>query len=456
MSLGVRRQVKKQCQQQPVSTLTTTMRTKSLSTTLPLICEPYAAKKGAITTTTMPQTKDNTESTGVGLVQAQTVTWDTPLELDSGASLSPVTLSYETYGTLNEARDNAILILHALSGDAHAAGVYDADDQKPGWWDVMIGPGRPFDTNRYFIICSNVLGGCKGSTGPSSINPETGEPYGTQFPIITIADMVRAQVRLIDHLQIDVLHAVVGGSMGGFQALEWSTAYPERVRGTLLLATTSRCSTQTIAWNAIGRKAIMSDPNWRGGNYYDHEPPVNGLATARMLGHVTYLSETSLEQKFGRRLQQQSEPQFTLESEFAVESYLSYQGHSFHERFDANSYLYITKAMDYWDLPGRYGSLEAALERSTADFLLISFSSDWLFPPHESQVIADTLQRLGRKATHVELRSSAGHDAFLINHDLQAPHIEACLAGLHDKVGFRSFTKEVGGVHCVTQRCTYS
>lgn len=454
MTLGVRRHIKKHCKQQPVSTLATIARTKSLSTNLPLVCEPHAPKKAPAGST--PPAKKTTKAAGVGLVQPQTVTWETPLELDSGASLGPMTLSYETYGTLNEARDNAILILHALSGDAHAAGLHQPDDRKPGWWDVMIGPGRPLDTDRYFIICSNILGGCKGSTGPSSINPATGEPYGTDFPVITIGDMVRAQVRLIDHLQIDTLHAVVGGSMGGFQALEWATAYPERVRGALLLATTSRCSTQTIAWNAIGRNAIMSDPNWRDGNYYDHEPPVQGLATARMLGHITYLSETSLEQKFGRKLQHHAEPQFTLESEFAVESYLSYQGLSFNERFDANSYLYITKAMDYWDLPGRYGSLEHALERSTADFLLLSFSSDWLFPPQESQVIADTLQQLGRNVTHVELPSSAGHDAFLVNHDLQAPHIEAFLDGLHDKVGYRPFAKEVGGAKYVTQKCTYS
>ncbi len=361
---------------------------------------------------------------GIGLVQPQYVTWDEPLPLDSGASLAPVTLEYETYGHLNNAKDNAILLLHALSGDAHAAGRHSPTDRKPGWWDTMVGPGRTFDTDRYFIICSNILGGCRGSTGPSSINPATGKPYGTQFPVITIGDMVRAQVRLIDHLQIDTLLAVVGGSMGGFQALEWATAYSERVKSVVLLATTARSSPQTIAWNTIGRQAIMQDPNWRGGDYYEHEPPRDGLATARKLAHVTYLSEPALEDKFGRKLQTSGIPSYTFEQEFAVESYLSYQGETFTSRFDANSYLYITKAMDYWDLPGKYGSLDAALARSRAEFLLLSFSSDWLYPPEESRAIEESLRRLDRTVTHVELPSLAGHDAFLINYEMQAPFIE--------------------------------
>src|SRR5215212_8740675 len=314
--------------------------------------------------------------TDVGMVERRYATWLEPLVLESGATIGPVTLAYETYGELNAARDNAILLHHALSGDAHAAG-WHAGAAKPGWWNDMVGPGRPFDTDRYFVICSNVLGGCQGSTGPSSIDLATGKPYATRFPVVTIGDMVRAQARLLDRLGIDQLLAVAGGSMGGFQALEWATALPERVRGAILLATSARSSPQTVAWNTIGRRAIMSDPRWRGGDYYDGEPPADGLAVARMIGHITYLSEPSLERKFGRAYQDGGGPAFTLEREFAIESYLEYQGLIFNARFDANSYLYITKAMDYWDLPARYGSLDAALARSRANFLLLSFTSDW-------------------------------------------------------------------------------
>lgn len=365
----------------------------------------------------------------VGLTQPQFLTWDEPLPLDSGATLAPVTLAYETYGTLNAARDNAILLLHALSGDAHAAGRHNPADRKPGWWDDMVGPGRPFDTNRFFIICSNVIGGCQGSTGPSSIDPTTDRPYGTRFPVITIADMVRAQARLVDALGIDTLYAVSGGSMGGFQALEWATAYPDRVRNVICLATTARSSAQTVAWNAIGRRAIMSDPRWRGGDYYASEPPVDGLAIARMIGHVTYLSEPSLEAKFGRAFQQpQASPRFSLEDEFEIERYLGYQGDSFNQRFDANSYLYITKAMDYWDLPAQYGSLDAALARSRARFLLLSFTSDWLYPPAELQAVGESLCKLNRDVEHICLPSTAGHDAFLVNYEMQAPIINEFLA----------------------------
>lgn len=352
---------------------------------------------------------------GVGLVQTQYATWDAPLPLESGALLAPLTLAYQTYGRLNARRDNAILVLHALSGDAHAAGYLHPDDRQPGWWDVMIGPSRPFDTNRYFVICSNVIGGCKGSTGPGSLNPHTGQPYGLDFPVITIGDMVRAQVRLLDHLGVATLHAVAGGSMGGFQALEWAASYPERVRNVLLFATTARSSPQTIAWNSIGRRAIMSDPRWRDGSYYGGEPPVDGLAVARQIGHITYVSEEVLEQKFGRRLQPHPAPRYTLAQEFAIESYLTYQGDKFNARFDANSYLYITKAMDYWDLPGRYGSLENALRRSTARYLLLSFDSDWLYPTAASEAIANALRRLRREVHHVDLHSPAGHDAFLVD-----------------------------------------
>jgi homoserine O-acetyltransferase len=360
---------------------------------------------------------------GVGLVERRYATWTEPLRLDSGATLAPVTLAYETYGALNATRDNAILLLHALSGDAHAAGRHSPADRKPGWWDDMVGPGRPFDTNRYFVICSNVIGGCQGSTGPSSLDPTSGQPYGTRFPVFTIGDMVRAQERLLDYLGINTLLAVVGGSMGGFQALEWATAYPERVRGAILLATSARSSPQTVAWNSIGRRAIMRDPRWRGGDYYGGERPADGLAVARMIGHVTYLSEMSFEAKFGRAFQDHNGPHFTLEQEFAVESYLEYQGESFNNRFDANSYLYITKAMDYWDLPRRYGTLDAAFERTDASFLLLSFTSDWLYPTSESVAIADALRRVGRTVEHIELASDAGHDAFLLDYEPQGPII---------------------------------
>lgn len=362
------------------------------------------------------------------------MSWIEPLRLDSGATLAPVTLAYETYGTLSPARDNAILLLHALSGDAHAAGRHRLTDRQPGWWDAMVGPGRPFDTDRYFVICSNIIGGCQGSTGPSSIDPRTlgdnPRPYGARFPVLTIGDMVRAQVRLIDSLGIDQLLAVAGGSMGGFQAQEWVVSYPERVRGAVLLATSARSSAQTLAWSAIGRRAIMSDPNWRNGDYYGHKPPVDGLAVARMLGHITYLSEPSLERKFGRAFQSGEGPQFTLEPEFAIESYLAYKGESFNARFDANSYLYITKAMDYWDLPARFGSLEAAFARSQASFLVLSFSSDWLYPTSESALIAQALRRVGRPVEHIDIESQAGHDAFLVDIEQQEPLIEQFLRSL--------------------------
>ncbi len=367
---------------------------------------------------------------GVGLVDRKYATWIEPLQLESGASFGPITLAYETYGSLNARRDNAILLQHALSGDAHAAGRHSWNDRKPGWWDAMVGPGRAFDTDKYFVICSNVLGGCQGSTGPGSTNPATGQPYGANFPVITIGDMVRAQARLLDCLHIEQLHAVAGGSMGGFQALEWMVAYPERVRGAILIATSARHSTQSVAWNAIGRRAIMSDPNWRGGNYYGHEPPNDGLAVARMIGHVTYLSDISFEQKFGRNYQGTPGPRYELEPEFAVESYLEYQGRSFNDRFDANSYLYITKAMDYWDLPGQHGSLEAAFAKSQAEVLLLSFDSDWLYPTSESQMIAAALRQVGRAATHIELQSIAGHDAFLIDYAEQVPFVQDFLDSL--------------------------
>lgn len=366
----------------------------------------------------------------VGIVQPHYATWNEPLRLKSGVELGPITLAYETYGALNARRDNAILVMHALSGDAHVAGRHAPTDRKPGWWDALIGPGRGLDTERYFVICVNVLGGCRGSTGPGSINPATGNPYGMRFPIVTIPDMVAAQVRLLDRLGINTLHAVIGGSMGGMQVLELAINYPDRVRLAMALATTSKHSAQQIAWNHIGRQAIMRDANWRGGDYYGHAIPAAGLAVARMVGHVTYLSEERLDWRFGRELQTADAPGYTFDTEFAVESYLDYQGLSFVNRFDPNSYLYITKALDYFDASDGYASLVAALRHASARFLIASFSSDWLYPPGESVALVDALNLAGREVEHLALESPLGHDAFLLEHAQLAPIVAEALATL--------------------------
>jgi homoserine O-acetyltransferase len=341
---------------------------------------------------------------------------DDPFRLVSGKTLPSVTLAYETWGEERN-KDRTILVLHALSGDSHAAGVYSAADAKPGWWDSMIGPGRTFDTDRHFVICSNVIGGCMGSTGPSSTNPETDRPYGIDFPLITIKDMVAAQARLLDHLGIDKLFCAVGGSMGGIQALRWAVDFPDRVRAVIPIATTARHSAQAIAFYEVGRQAIMSDPKWNNGDYYDGERPDSGLALARMIAHITYLSEEAMHRKFARRLQNtQSRSQFqhNSEKEFAVESYLSHQGRQFVERFDANSYLFITKAMDYFDLTEDHSSLTEAFENVNAEFLVVSFSSDWHYPPKESKEIVKALRQNDIDVTYSEIFSGAGHDAFLI------------------------------------------
>jgi homoserine O-acetyltransferase len=370
----------------------------------------------------------NQQMSGVGLVETNYFTSRQPLVLESGAVLPEVTLAYETYGRLNANKDNAILLLHALSGDAHAAGRHHPTDRKPGWWDDMVGPGRAFDTDKYFVICSNVLGGCKGSSGPTVINPATGARWQADFPVVTIADMVAAQVRLIDALGIPVLRAVAGGSMGGFQALQWMSAHGQRVRAAILLATSAWSSPQAVAWNAIGRQAIMRDPKWAGGFYAPDQAPVDGLAVARMVGHVTYLSEWTLQQKFPKRFQQAEHPQFTLRSELSVESYLEYQAMRFNERFDANAYLYITKAMDYWDLGATDAALATALAPWQGDTLLISFDSDWLYPTAESVRIAEVLRQQAKPVSCHELHSPAGHDAFLLEFAQQTPIIQAYLA----------------------------
>jgi homoserine O-acetyltransferase len=353
----------------------------------------------------------------VGIVKTQDLTFAEPPQemlLECGRSLGPITLAYETYGELSAAKDNAVLILHALSGNAHAAGYHQPGERQPGWWDIMIGPGKAFDTREYFVISSNVIGGCKGSTGPSSVSPQTGRPYGLSFPIVTIRDMVNTQKVLIDHLGIEQLLCVVGGSMGGMQVLQWVVSYPDRVRLAIPIATTSKLSAQAIAFDEVGRQAIQSDPHWKGGDYYGKPIPRRGLAIARMIGHITYLSERSMHQKFGRKLQDKTEYGYNFLADFQVESYLQYKGDNFVSRFDANSYLYISKAMDYFDLAQPYGTLEQALGGVKAKFLVISFSSDWLFPSYQSKEIVSALRRVGAQAIYTEIQTDYGHDAFLL------------------------------------------
>ncbi|MBO9579792.1 MAG: homoserine O-acetyltransferase [Sphingobium sp.] len=354
-----------------------------------------------------------------------------PLKLDSGATLTPVDIAYETYGSLNADRSNAILICHALTGDQHVASDHPITG-KPGWWTRAVGPGKPIDTDTHFVVCANVLGSCLGSSGPASIDPATGLPYAMRFPVITIADMVRAQQMLLDHLGIERLAAVIGGSMGGMQALVWPTLYPERVEAAVIIASTARHSAQNIAFHEVGRAAIVADPNWRGGDYYaDGNAPVAGLAVARMAAHITYLSEAGLTEKFGRRLQARPESPdgaktFGFDADFQVESYLRYQGISFVDRFDANSYLYITRATDYFDLAEDHGgSLALAFAQSRARYCIISFDSDWLYPTAESRNIVHALHAAGKAATFVELSSPFGHDAFL----LDAPEMNRVIDG---------------------------
>lgn len=341
---------------------------------------------------------------------------DTPLVLDSGFKLSPLQIAYQTYGTLNDTRSNAILICHALTGDQHAANIHPVTG-KPGWWSTMVGPGRPIDTDRYFVICSNVVGGCLGTTGPASINPETGQPWSLSFPLVTIRDMVRAQAMLIDHLGIETLFCVAGGSMGGMQVLEWAASYPDRVYSAMPIATAAIHSAQNIAFGEVGRQAIMADPQWHGGRYLEMGTrPAQGLAVARMGAHITYLSEAALHRKFGRRLQDRTAPTFSFDADFQIESYLRHQGEAFVERFDANSYLYVTRAMDYFDIASRHdGVLANAFRGTRTRFCVISFSSDWLFPTSNSRSIVHALNASGASVSFVEIQSDKGHDAFLLD-----------------------------------------
>ena len=387
----------------------------------------------------------------IGIVAQQSYTFaeDDPFCLDSGESLSPVTVAYETYGRLNGARTNAILICHALSGSAHAAGFHSETDAKPGWWDECIGPGKAFDTDRFFVICSNVIGSCYGSTGPMSTNPETGVPYGLHFPVVTIGDMVRAQIELIDHLGIDKLLCVAGGSMGGMQVLEWAAHHPTRICSAIPLATTAHHSPMLIAFSEVGRQAIYADPYWNNGAYYQADrKPDAGLAVARMVGHITYLSEHSMHQKFGRRLRDLERYGYEFDTEFEVESYLKYNGNNFTRRFDANSYLYVTKAMDYFDLAQPSGVLAAAFADSlNVKFLVVSFTSDWLYPSYHSKETVSALTAAGADVTYLDIQSSWGHDAFLLEVETMTGLLGSFLERLVREEGVKPPAADDGRAH---------
>ncbi len=358
----------------------------------------------------MTKEKISVQNDSVGIVKTEYFSFD-GLKLESGEKFGPIILAYEAYGVLNENKSNAILILHALSGDAHAAGIHEGQD-NPGWWDSMIGPGKAFDTNKYFIICSNILGGCKGSTGPSSINPKTGKPYALDFPLISIGDIVNAQKYLIEFLGIEKLLSVVGGSVGGMQALSWLVKYPGKILSAIPIATAIKHSPQQIAFDEVGRQAIMADTHWKSGNYYEGPLPVKGLAVARMIGHITYMSDVSMAEKFGRQKKNDAEP-FKFTADFEVEGYLRYRGDNFVKRFDANSYLYITKAMDNFDA-SQGKPFHEVLQGVEAKALVIAFKSDWLYPAYQSKEIAKACKISGIEATYCEIDSTYGHDAFLL------------------------------------------
>lgn len=359
---------------------------------------------------------ESSSSNSVGVVFPETVSFTEPLALDCGQSLPGFELIYETYGELNAARSNAVLICHALSGDHHAAGYHEDNGDKPGWWDTAIGPGKPIDTRHFFVVCCNNLGGCKGSTGPVSINPATGKLYGPDFPIVTVRDWVRSQARLADHLRIPAWAAVIGGSLGGMQAMQWAIDFPERIRHAVLVAAAPRLSAQNIAFNEVARQAILSDPDFYDGYFYDYGVvPKRGLMLARMLGHITYLSDEGMRAKFGRELRE-GKLNFHYDIEFEVESYLRHQGRAFVERFDANTYLLMTKALDYFDPAADFGnSLTEAFRQAQASFLVIAFTSDWRFAPARSREIVKALVKAGRAVSYAEIQAHQGHDAFLMS-----------------------------------------
>lgn len=378
----------------------------------------------------------------VGIVETKSYTFASesdPFVLESGKSLKSVTLAFETYGELSENKDNAILIAHAFSGNAHAAGKHNADDKHFGWWEMMIGPGKPIDTDRYFVICSNVLGGCSGSTGPSSVNPDTGKPYALDFPMVTIKDIVNAQKKLLEELKIDRLLSVIGGSMGGMQVLQWVASYPEMIESAIPMATALKHSPQQIAFDEVARQSIMADVEWKNGDYYGSTSPEKGLAVARMVGHITYMSDVSMEKKFSRRLKSEKF-QFDLKTDFEVEGYLQYRGATFVGRFDANSYLYITKAMDYFDLSGN----KLFPEGKTPDirFLVISFTSDWLYPSYQALDIVKQLRVRHMDTTYCDIETSHGHDSFLIENSEQKHLVRHFLNNLYSDIKERDAANE--------------
>lgn len=381
----------------------------------------------------MTQHIEATKEDGAGLVETTRFTFAHPPEellLDCGEKLGPITVAYETYGDLDEDRSNAILILHAFSGDAHAAG-WHRGASKPGWWDDMIGPGKAFDTDKYFVVCSNVLGGCRGTTGPSAPNPATGRPYGIDFPLVTIPDMVRVQSRLLDHLGIEKLLSVAGGSMGGQQVLEWLVSYPDRVQSAVVVATAARHSPQQIAFNEVGRQAILADPNWNNGRYYSAEQPAKGLSVARMVGHITYMSDTSMAEKFGRRIGANGTAH-PFGNGFEVEDYLHHKGLNFVDRFDANSYLYITRAIDDYDA-ARGASLAYAFKGLEAKVLVLSFKSDWLYPSYQSREVVRACKKAGVDVSYCEICSTYGHDAFLLEVEEQTDLVTHFLRGVFEE-----------------------
>jgi len=371
----------------------------------------------------------------VGIVEKKFFSFAEPpheMTLESGTKLGPITLAYETCGKLDKDKNNVVLILHALSGDSHVAGYYREDDTKPGWWDIMVGPGKGIDTKKYFVICSNILGSCMGSSGPSAINPKTNQPYGLDFPVVTIGDLVKAQKALMDHLGIRNVLSVVGGSIGGMQVLEWCVRYPDTVISAIPLATTTRHSALAIAFNEVSRQAIMADPAWNNGDYYSGLKPDLGLAVARMIGHITYLSDEAMRHKFGRRLQGKSDFSFNFGADFQVESYLRYQGTKFVERFDANSFLYITKAADYFDLKNQHdsGSAVKAFAKAKTKFLVVSFTSDWLYPTYQSKAMVQAMKKNGLDVSFCEIEAECGHDAFLLPNE----RLSALVKGFLDRV----------------------
>lgn len=410
---------------------------------------------------------ENDLKNSVGIVETKSirvVEADSPLTLRSGKTLGSIDVAYETYGKLDEKADNVILICHALSGNAHAAGYNSPEDKKPGWWEIMIGPGKAIDTNKYFVICSNFLGGCSGTTGPSDINPKTKKPHGLDFPIITIEDMVNVQKLLLDKLNIKQVLAVIGGSVGGMQVIQWAIFYPEIVKSAIVIASTTKLSAQSIAFDAVGRNAILADANFTDGQYHQKKGPDHGLAIARMIGHITYLSEEGMRQKFGRELRNSDKYRYDFDSEFAVETYLDYQGQTFVERFDANSYLYITKAGDYYDPAREKGSLRKAFANTTTRFLIVSFESDWLFTPQQSEEMLDALAAEGKDVSYCNIDTTYGHDAFLLEPKklglLMTSFIEATHYRIHNpgKYIFKDFECKHSGPaleQTITNRVDY-